>query len=70
MEHVNMAGICTEASIFALIEKAMPGRLKNVYAHPSGGGKYMAILQIEKMFPVTKEDSVRQHFLHLALFRN
>ncbi len=47
-EHVNMVGICTEASIFGLVDKAMPGRLKNVYAHPSGGGKYMAILQIAK----------------------
>jgi len=47
-EHVNMAGICTEASIYGMIEKAMPGKLKNVYAHPSGGGKYMAILQFCK----------------------
>ncbi len=38
-EHVNMVGICTEASIFGLVDKAMPGRLLNVYAHPSGGGK-------------------------------
>lgn len=48
MEHVSMAGICTEASIFDLVEKAMPGRLQNVYAHPSGGGKYMVIMQIKK----------------------
>lgn len=47
-EHVNMAGICTEASIYSMIEEAMPGKLKNVYAHPSGGGKYMAILQFCK----------------------
>ena len=48
MEHVSMAGICTEASILALVEKAMPGRLKNIYAHPSGGGKYMAVMQFCK----------------------
>lgn len=48
MEHVNMAGICTEASIFDLVERAMPGRLQHVYCHPSGGGKYMAIMQIRK----------------------
>lgn len=48
MEHVSMAGICTEASIFDLVEKAMPGRLANVYAHPSGGGKYMVVMQIRK----------------------
>ena len=47
-EHVNMAGIPTEASIIQMVEKAMPGRLVNVYAHPAGGGKYMAILQIKK----------------------
>ncbi len=47
-EHVNMAGIPTEASIIQMVEKAMPGRLINVYAHPAGGGKYMAILQIKK----------------------
>ena len=37
-EHVNMAGIPTEASILALLEKAMPGKVKNVYAHRAGGG--------------------------------
>lgn len=47
-EHVNMVGICTEASIYGLVEKAMPGRLAGVYAHPSGGGKYLAVLQIAK----------------------
>lgn len=44
-EHVNMAGIPTEASILHLLDKAMPGKIKNVYAHRSGGGKYMAVLQ-------------------------
>lgn len=47
-EHVNMAGIPTEASIYGMIEKAMPGRLTGIYAHRSGGGKYMAILQFRK----------------------
>lgn len=44
-EHVNMAGIPTEASILNLIDKALPGKVLNCYAHRSGGGKYMAILQ-------------------------
>ncbi len=48
-EHVSMAGIPTEASIIDMVEKAMPGRLQNVYAHPSGGGKYLAILQFKKL---------------------
>lgn len=47
-EHVNMAGIPTEASILSLVDSAMPGKLLNVYAHPSGGGKYMAVLQFQK----------------------
>ncbi|WP_155735260.1 UbiD family decarboxylase, partial [Acidithiobacillus ferrooxidans] len=47
-EHVNLAGIPTEASILRLVENSMPGRLLNVYAHSAGGGKYLAILQFKK----------------------
>ena len=47
-EHVNLAGIPTEASILSAVEKAMPGRVKNVYASSAGGGKLLAILQICK----------------------
>lgn len=47
-EHVNMAGIPTEASILNLLDKAMPGKVVNVYSHRSGGGKYMAIIQVRK----------------------
>lgn len=47
-EHVNLAGIPTEASIFRAVEKAMPGRLQNVYASSAGGGKLLAILQFKK----------------------
>ncbi len=50
-EHVSMAGIPTEASILGMVEKAMPGRVKNVYAHRSGGGKYMAVIQFAKQTP-------------------
>ena len=59
MEHVSMAGLCTEASIYNMLEKAMPGKVKNVYAHPSGGGKYMAVLQVCKTVP-TDEGKQRQ----------
>jgi 4-hydroxy-3-polyprenylbenzoate decarboxylase len=31
-----------------LVEKSMPGRLKNVYCPSAGGGKYLAILQFRK----------------------
>ena len=47
-EHVNMAGIPTEASILNLIDKALPGKVLNVYSHRAGGGKYMAVLQCKK----------------------
>lgn len=40
-EHVSMAGIPTEASIYGMVEKAMPGRLQNVYCSSAGGGKYI-----------------------------
>ncbi|WP_329604871.1 UbiD family decarboxylase, partial [Vibrio nitrifigilis] len=50
-EHVSLAGICTEASILSMTERAMPGRVKNVYAHSSGGGKLMAVMQFEKQSP-------------------
>ena len=50
-EHVTLTGLPTEASIFRLIEDAMPGFLQNVYCHSAGGGKYLAILQVKKQRP-------------------
>ncbi len=50
-EHVSMAGIPTEASIMQLVERAMPGKVLNVYAHSSGGGKYVAVMQFKKSVP-------------------
>lgn len=47
-EHVSMAGIPTEASILELVDKAIPGKVVNVYNPPAGGGKLMTILQIHK----------------------
>ena len=64
-EHVSMAGIPTEASIFAMIEKAMPGRLKNLYCSSSGGGKFMAILQFQKL---SASDEGRQRQAALLAF--
>ena len=58
-EHVNMAGIPTEASILGMIEKALPGKVLNCYAHRSGGGKYMAVLQFQKTV-YTDEGKQRQ----------
>ena len=64
-EHVSMAGIPTEASIFGMIEKAMPGKLKNVYCPSCGGGKYMAVLQFSKQQP---SDEGRQRQAALLAF--
>lgn len=50
-EHVSMAGIPTEASILDMVDKAMPGRLQNVYCASAGGGKFMAVLQFKKSVP-------------------
>lgn len=47
-EHVNMAGIPTEASILTLTEKALPGFVTNVYSTRSGGGKIMVIMAVNK----------------------
>ncbi|WBQ17607.1 UbiD family decarboxylase [Sphingobium yanoikuyae] len=47
-EHVSLAGIPTEASIHLECEQAIPGLVKNVYAHSSGGGKFLAIIQVKK----------------------
>ena len=64
-EHVSMAGIPTEASILAMVEKAMPGRLLNVYCASSGGGKYIAVMQFKKSVP---SDEGRQRQAALLAF--
>lgn len=64
-EHVHMAGLPTEASILNMVETAMPGKLLNVYAHSSGGGKYLAILQFKKSVP---SDEGRQRQAALLAF--
>lgn len=60
-----MAGIPTEASIIGMIDKAMPGRLQNVYCHSAGGGKYMAVIQFKKSAP---NDEGRQRQAALLAF--
>lgn len=64
-EHVNLAGIPTEASILSMVNKAMPGKLKNVYCASSGGGKYIAVLQFVKSVP---SDEGRQRQAALLAF--
>ncbi|QNP77004.1 UbiD family decarboxylase [Phascolarctobacterium faecium] len=64
-EHVSMAGIPTEASILDMVERAMPGRVQNVYAHSSGGGKFIAVIQFKKTIP---SDEGRQRQAALLAF--
>lgn len=64
-EHVSMAGIPTEASIMAMVDKAMPGKLRNVYCASCGGGKYVAVLQFQKTVP---SDEGRQRQAALLAF--
>ena len=68
-EHVSMAGIPTEASILDMVERAMPGRVQNVYAHSSGGGKFIAVIQFKKTVP-SDEGRQRQAALLSLLSRN
>ena len=64
-EHVSMAGIPTEASIYGMVERAMPGRLQNVYCASAGGGKYMAVMQFRKL---SASDEGRQRQAALLAF--
>lgn len=64
-EHVSMTGIPTEASILDMVERAMPGRVQNVYAHSSGGGKFIAVIQFKKTVP---SDEGRQRQATLLAF--
>ena len=64
-EHGNLSGIPMEASILRSIGDSMPGKLLNVYAHPAGGGKLLAVMQFQKTSPA---DEGRQRQAALAAF--
>ncbi len=64
-EHTTLAGLPTEASILKLVEDALPGFVRNVYCHPAGGGKYLAVLQVRKRIPA---DEGRQRQAALTAF--
>ncbi|MFT4172792.1 MAG: UbiD family decarboxylase [Rhodocyclaceae bacterium] len=67
-EHVNMAGIPTEASILDMVERAMPGRLRNVFAHSAGGGKLLAVMQFRKATAVDEGRQRQAAILAFAAF--
>ena len=50
-ELVNMMGVPMAASILNITGKSLPGRVKNVYTHSSGGGRFMVVMQISKESP-------------------
>ena len=68
-EHVNLAGIPTEASIYNAVETALPGLIRNVYAHSAGGGKLLAVLQIEKRGPGDSGKARQAALIALATYR-
>ncbi len=68
-EHVAMAGIPTEASILDLTERAIPGKVLNVYNPPAGGGKLMSILQIKKEGPADEGIQRQAAILALSAFK-
>jgi 4-hydroxy-3-polyprenylbenzoate decarboxylase len=67
-EHVNLAGIPTEASIKRMVDDAMPGRLQRVYAHSAGGGKLLAILQFKKSVPSDEGRQRQAALIALAVY--
>jgi gallate decarboxylase subunit C len=68
-EHVSLAGIPTEGSIYNAVELALPGLLQNVYAHSSGGGKFLAILQIKKQVAGDDGTARQAALIALAVYR-
>ena len=50
-EHVSLAGIPTEASIYNALQTAMPGFVTEAYSHPTGGGKLLNVLKCAKRSP-------------------
>jgi len=47
-EHTSLVGIPTEASLKRALDAALPGLVTQVYAHTAGGGKLLAVLQVDK----------------------
>ena len=68
-ECANLCGIPTEASILNMLEATMPGRVKNVYVHPSSGGKLMAIIQFDKLIPNDEGQQRQAGIMALAAYQ-
>ncbi|MBL8659508.1 MAG: UbiD family decarboxylase [Rhodospirillales bacterium] len=68
-EHVSLAGIPTEASIYNACQDALPGLVKNVYAHSAGGGKFLAVLQVAKRKAGDDGNARQAALIALAVYR-
>ncbi|MXP56784.1 UbiD family decarboxylase (plasmid) [Pantoea sp. Mhis] len=68
-EHVNLAGLPTEASIYIALKNSLPELIQNVYAHSAGGGKLLVILQVKKN-TIADDGNVKQAAINtLAVYR-
>ncbi len=47
-EHVNLAGVAMEACVLNALDAALPGLVREVYAHRAGGGKLLVVLACAK----------------------
>lgn len=68
-EHTSLAGIPTEASIYNACERALPGFVRNVYAHTAGGGKFLAILQVRQRSALDEGKARQAAIIALAAYR-
>ncbi|MCY0386654.1 UbiD family decarboxylase [Robbsia sp. Bb-Pol-6] len=67
-EHCSMEGITTESSILTMVERAMPGFVKNVHNPAPGNGKYLSIIQVKKLQPVDEGRQRQAALLAFAAF--
>ncbi len=68
-EHTSLAGIPTEASLLNACEKAMPGFVKNVYAHTAGGGKLLAVIQVSQKTAFDQGRARQAAIIAFAVYR-
>ncbi len=68
-EHVNMAGLPTEASILLMEKRALNEFVQNVYCAPFGGGKYAAVIQVKKERPIDEGKQRQAALLAFSAFR-
>jgi 4-hydroxy-3-polyprenylbenzoate decarboxylase len=68
-EHVSLAGLPTEGSIYRALHDAMPEFVTGVYAHSAGGGKLLAIIQCRKTSALDDGRARQAAILALGIYR-